>query len=172
MPRYAATTEVPVERSRAEIESVLTKHGATSFHSGWDPGLATVGFRLKELYIRFALPIPARTDREFQRRRVRGSWSQATEAQIDRAHDQEVRRRWRALALVVKAKLEAVESKISTLEQEFLSFIVMPNNQSIGEWLADNAMRQIRAGQMPLAIAGPPKSSDVIDAEFTSKEES
>jgi hypothetical protein len=48
MPRYAADTTVDVSKSRAEIEALLTKYGATEFSTGWRPGEAMVQFRLKD----------------------------------------------------------------------------------------------------------------------------
>ena len=45
------------------------------------------------------------------------------------AHDQACRQKWRALLLVVKAKLEAVSAGISTLEAEFLANIVPARQQ-------------------------------------------
>lgn len=42
------------------------------------------------------------------------------------------RQRWRALLLVVKAKLEAIEAGISTLEHEFLANVVLPGGSTIG----------------------------------------
>lgn len=49
------------------------------------------------------------------------------------------RQRWRALALCIKAKLEAVECGITTFESEFLAHIVLPN----GETMADRALPYI-----------------------------
>ena len=48
-------------------------------------------------------------------------------------YEQMIRSRWSALALAIKAKLECVESKISTFEKEFLANIVLPNSQTMAE---------------------------------------
>jgi hypothetical protein len=40
-------------------------------------------------------------------------------------------RRWRALCLVIKAKLEAVQSGISEFEDEFLANIVLPTGETV-----------------------------------------
>ena len=56
--RYAASTSVPVEKSRAEIESLVIRRGAKSFQSGWADGQAAVGFVLHERILRFRLPLP------------------------------------------------------------------------------------------------------------------
>ena len=36
MTRYASRTEVPVERSRAELERILHRYGCDAFAFGWD----------------------------------------------------------------------------------------------------------------------------------------
>jgi hypothetical protein len=165
MPRFASETSVPVERSRAEIEETLRRCGATEFHSGWKAEAAMIGFRLKELFIRFILPFPSRSERRFTHKKMRGHESKMSEQQSTKLYEQELRSRWRALLLVIKAKLEAVETGISSIEQEFLAFIQMPNKMTIGEWIIDQALPSIRTGQMP-PLALPPGRENVIDAEF------
>ncbi len=166
MPRYAKETTVPVERSRAEIEETLRKYGASEFHSGWQQGRAMIAFRLGDLFIRFILPLPSSAEKRFTHKTDRyGHTAKRTEIQAAKEWEQEIRQRWRALLLTIKAKLEAVECGISSIEQEFLAFIVMPNQISIGEWMVD-AVAQIKTGEMPrLMLPSPPKDENVIDAE-------
>lgn len=121
--RYAAKTSVPVSRSRDEIERTLSRYGASAFGYGWDEGRAVVSFRAQNRYIRFAMEIPLIA--------------------------QEERQRWRALVLVIKAKLEAVESGITTFENEFLAHIVLPDNRTVGEWLAPQIDSAYEEGGMP-----------------------
>ena len=169
MPRFASDTSVPVERSRAEIESTLVKYGADEFQTGWTTGRAMVAFRLKDLFIRFVLPIPGRDEKRFTHKKDRyGSTVKRTDAQSEAAWNQEIRQRWRCLLLTIRAKLEAVECGISSIEQEFLAFIVMPNQVTLGEWIIDRALPAIKAGNMPLMLAGP-KPEDIQDAEIIEK---
>lgn len=57
------------------------------------------------------------------------------------------------------------ECGISTIEQEFLANIVMPNEITVGEWILDQALPAIKAGKMPpLMLAAPAK--DIVEAEF------
>jgi hypothetical protein len=170
MGHFASETTVPVEKTRAEIETTLMRYGASEFHSGWKEGQAMIAFRLGDLFIRFVLPIPARDDKKFTHKKSRyGNWEKRTDLQAAKVWDQEVRQRWRALHLVIKAKLEAVECAISTIEQEFLAFIVMPNQITVGEWIMSDAIPQIRAGQMPTLMLPSPPPEDVEDAEFTER---
>ena len=45
MSRYAESTSVSSEKSRAEIERTLTRYGATGFMYGWTDGNALVAFQ-------------------------------------------------------------------------------------------------------------------------------
>lgn len=72
------------------------------------------------------------------------------------AWEQACRAQWRALALVIKAKLEAVESGISTLEEEFLAWVTLPNGASIGQALLPQLRRISESGSIPhLLSTGP-----------------
>ena len=70
-------------------------------------------------------------------------------AQQEEAYEQAVRQRWRALALVVKAKLEAVEAGISIFEREFFSDIVLPDGRTVGEYVLPQVEESYRSGLMP-----------------------
>jgi hypothetical protein len=49
--------------------------------------------------------------------------------------EQAERQKWRALLLVIKAKLECVENKIATFEEEFLAQIIMPGDKTVAEMI-------------------------------------
>ncbi len=141
---YAKGTEVPPEKSKAEIETILRRYGATKFMSGWDDQRAAIMFEASGRRVKFMLPLPDPADfvwTEAGRRRTRDAQRAA--------HEAEVRRRWRALALAIKAKLEVVESGISTFEDEFMAHIVLPNGATVGEWLGPQVERAYLTGDMP-----------------------
>lgn len=161
--RYAANTQVSVERSRAEIENTLARYGAQQFMYGWNADGAVVAFVVEpepgqKRQVRFQLPLPSRGLREF----THHSRGQRTASEAERRWEQACRQRWRALNLVVKAKLEAVESGIATFEDEFLAYIMLPNGQNVGDWLAPQleAAYDPDRGIMPttLRLALPEKS--------------
>lgn len=129
---YASGTVVSSDRSKNEIESILRKYGADQFISGWGQGQVVIGFRMGQRMIRFNLPIPS--PETFKTFKTRGGWNRSrTDSAAEAAFEQELRRRWRALALVIKAKLEAVESKITSFEEEFLAHIVLPGGRTVWE---------------------------------------
>jgi hypothetical protein len=127
VPRYAATTDVSSDRSIAEIKKTLMRYGADQFAYMENLTGAAIAFVIHERQVRFMLPLPSRTDREF----THHSRGARTAAAAEAAYEQAVKQRWRALALVVKAKLEAVDAEIVTFEQEFAMHMVLPNGQSV-----------------------------------------
>lgn len=129
---YAERTEVPVSRSKAEIEHLVTRYGATRFASYVDECRAAIIFEAGGRRIRFVLPLPARAA-----------------APSQRAHEQEQRRIWRALCLVIKAKLESVESGIETLEESFLAQLVLPDDSTVGETIAPLVAEAYATRRMP-----------------------
>ena len=129
MSKFAENTSVPVERSRAEIERLIIRYGATSTAFMSAPGRAMILFEAKARRVVFELPLPDINEKRFQRD---GRGSLRTPAKRHDAWEQACRQRWRALALVIKAKLEAVESEITTFEDEFLAHIMMPDGQTVG----------------------------------------
>lgn len=131
MRRYAEGTSVPVEKSKAEIEGVLARYGATSFASGWSGNRAVIQFEAKGRRIRFHLPLPDQNEKRFKVTPGRGK-PLSPEASR-KAWEQACRQSWRALALVVKAKLEAVASGITEFENEFLANIVLPDGSTVAE---------------------------------------
>lgn len=129
--RYAERTEVSSEKSKAEIERLLTRYGATSFASGWQGDQAVIQFVMQERRVKFVLPLPDRSGKAFTHTPGRGN--RRSEAETYKAWEQATRQRWRALALVVKAKLEAVETRITTFDDEFMAHIVMPDGKTVSE---------------------------------------
>src|SRR5512142_1507813 len=122
-----------------ELERVLLRYGAGQFAYASAPGQAAVAFSMKGRAVRFAIPLPDPQAKEFTEIPPQNQWGstkkRAPEAAA-RLHEQAVRQRWRAAVLVVKAKLEAVESGITTFEDEWLAYLVVPGErQTVGEML-------------------------------------
>jgi hypothetical protein len=141
MALYAESTRVPVSQSRSEIERLLERHKAKQYGTAVDYDLmaARVQFRLHDRVVRFVIALP---DRKKLGDGVR----------LERAE----RQRWRALLLVIKAKLESVENNIETFEQSFLSQIVMPNDQTVAEIVSPQIAASYKTGRMPKALAAAP----------------
>lgn len=122
--QYAEGTAVPVERSVAEIRRAVMAHHATGWVQAEHDAMAIVGFVLHSRQIRFAIRLPDPTDSTFRYTPARRT--ERTDKATREAWEAEVRRRWRQLALVIRAKLEAVAAGVVEFEQEFLAHIVVP----------------------------------------------
>lgn len=151
---YAADTKVPVDRSKAEIERTLQRYGCDQFAYGWAAtGAAFVAFKARDRTIQFQLPLPGRHDRDITHTETGRA---RTDAQAQAAYEQACRSRWRSLALVIKAKLDAVETGIVTFEDEFLAHTMLPSGQSFGDWARPQVDHIYTSGQMPAQLAlGP-----------------
>lgn len=152
MGKYAADTSVSVEKSRSEIEATLRRYEATSFAYGWDQDKAVIQFAHEGRAVRFILTLPPRYSREFTHTPSRGT--ERTAAQAEAAWEQACRQRWRALALCIKAKLEAVDAGITTFEDEFLAHLVLPSNETFGDWARPQIAEIYQSGGMPELLPG------------------
>ena len=101
-------------------------------------------FEYNKLMIQITVPLPKRE--EFTHTETGRS---RKASQITEAYEQAIKQRWRALVLAVKAKLEAVEIGISTLEKEFMAFVVMPDGRQLGDHLIPNLRQIAESGKMP-----------------------
>lgn len=142
---YAEHTTVSAENSRMGIERILRRYGASAFSYGWEEDRAVVMFRASDRAVRFIINMPDRKDRRF----THHSRGVRTAAAAEKEWEQATRQRWRVLALVVKAKLEAVATGITTFEDEFLAHILLPNGETVGDWMSPQVQEAYERGVMP-----------------------
>jgi hypothetical protein len=133
---FAADTDVPVERTRGEIERTLLKYGADQFAYGISGTMASIQFRAKGRVIRFTLPLSYVSEKKLS----------------DKQYQQFLRTRWRCLLLSIKAKLETAESGISTFETEFMAHIVLPNGRTVGEHALPGIAESYKKGTVPAML--------------------
>ncbi|MGI3901256.1 MAG: hypothetical protein ACRYGP_13770 [Janthinobacterium lividum] len=122
---YAARTEVPAEKTRAEIEVLLRGESGTRIVTMDEAG---------ELVVAWA---------------AWGRWYKIVVLVESHLSAQERRAKWRALLLVIKAKIEAIHQGISSLEREFLADTIMPDGQTVAEWVEPQLAKAFDSGQMP-----------------------
>jgi hypothetical protein len=138
--RYAESTSVSEEKSRAEIQATLKRYGATAFGYAEEGWRAMISFKADDRYVRIVLPLPQpRTTRDQGK-----SW--------EASHERQTRQAWRALALVVKAKLEAIAAGIATFEDEFMAHIVMPDGKTFREHASPAIQQAYLTGEMPSLV--------------------
>lgn len=144
MSKYAEHTKVPVSRSREEIDRLLARYGADQMSSGWTGSKAVVMFRAEERYVKIEMPLAIKGVTRDHRNYVLS----------EEGAERENRRRWRALVLYIKAKLESVESEIVSFEQAFMAHVLLPNRQTVGEFMAPQIESAYGKGDMPKALPG------------------
>lgn len=149
MSIYAEGSSVPVDRSKTEIEYILKRYGADQFAYATNIRAVMICFRMNARLIRFHLPTPAREDFK-----VSPGGKMRRDPAIDEAYNSAIRQRWRALALVIKAKLEAVKSNITDFEEEFLAHIVLPGGQTVGELARSEIKLAYESGKSPDLLLG------------------
>lgn len=144
--RYAEGTSVPVEKSKADIERLLRNHGATGMLTAWDDdrGISVVQFRLEGRMVRMQVLDPDVGEYRVSPGGVRRSGEQARSAAM-----REHMRRWRALMLVIKAKLELIEGGGSTAEREFMADLLLPDGSTLGDNIGPKLEAAYKSGKMP-----------------------
>lgn len=147
MAQYAKNTNVSSELSRLEIEKILVKYGAENFAYATAAGKALIGFTMFDRQVKFLLPLPRKE--EFQ---YTPTGRERTENSLYEAWEQACRQRWRTLKLVIQAKLEAVECGISVFEDEFMSNIVLPGDQTVGDFMRPQISEAYISGKPPAML--------------------
>lgn len=146
---YAQTTTVAFEKSIAEIIALVKRREATQIGQFEGDDFFAVQFKLDDRLIRFRLPLPALSEMPLRDGRgvVLGP------AQRNEKLAQARRSRGRALLLVIKAKLESVESRIETVEEAFLANIVRPGGQTVYDSIRGQLVMEYQTGA-PGPVAG------------------
>lgn len=146
---FASSTTVAAEKSRMEIEMMLSRAGADQFGYMAGSNQAVIAFRIQRRSVRMNVPLPSSAELAYDGRKHRRN-----PKQLEAAVQQEIRRRWRALALVIKAKLTAVADGISTIEREFLPDIILADGRTLGDAMRP-ALEAARGGaplMLPAAL--------------------
>lgn len=153
MARYAETTSVPIAQSRVAVEDLLTAHGATAFASISRSDVTEIVFEMGPYRVRFRISMPDFNDDEFRITPVRRTRRSPKEQRA--AWEQACRQRWRALHLMIRAKLEAIESGLTSMEDEFLANLVLPSGSTVGEEVQPRIVEALAEHEMPrFAIGG------------------
>jgi hypothetical protein len=123
---YGAYTKVPLERTLNEIVAMLKKAGANRIAQVEDDRQVAVQCFINDRLVRFSVTLPE--------------------------GEQATRQRGRALMLVIKAKLESVESDVETFDEAFLPNIVTPGGATVADWLIPQIEEGYKIGKMPTQL--------------------
>lgn len=146
MTRYASRTSVSQDRSRSEIERLLMRFGADEFGYLARRDKAVIGFAYKGGRFEMAMALPARDEPQFTEThtgRVRA------EPAAIRDWEQEVRRRWRSLCLVIKAMLVGVEDGVLDFEEAFMPYLIWGEGMTTAKLLLPRIRAALETGGQP-----------------------
>lgn len=159
MAKFAEGTDVPVERTRAELERLLMQHKATStavFNSAHE---AAVAFEMLDRRILFRLRLPPKDAKEFTHGRVNQSsgLKRLSENAAEARWEKACRQKWRALLLAIKAKLVSVQEGVESFEDAFMAHVVMPDGQTIADHVRPRIASAYKDGKMVPLLPPPPQ---------------
>lgn len=126
--RFAEDTKVPTSQSQDAVKKLLKVAGSDQIAVYEAADKSAVAFRIDGRFYRITVPVVAGTKI---------------------GADQEERRAWRLLLLLIKAKLEAVREGATTIEREFLADMLMPDGSTVAEWTAQPLALAYDKGEMP-----------------------
>ena len=149
--RFAEGTRVPIETTRMELERALRAYGADAVVIGWDGPTSTIAFRIQGRHVKYVIQRPERSESVIS---SSPSGKPRPAHAIPEAIAAEHRRRWRALLLIVTAKLELVASGDSDFEDEFLSRLMLPDGTTVREWMVPQIDAAYQTGRMPALMPG------------------
>lgn len=169
-PPYSGT-EVTPERSKYEIEGLLRKYGidGVSWTEIWSENRAQLQFLLQDERKRPILvrlqPPPFATKRK--------TWDAAT-GRYEQVDAPNWAQSYRLLKAYLKAKLESVAYGLRDIEEEFLSDIVVHDEEGHETTVKEMIDRQVEAGKLRLSLPPPSEAPPSaakrasVDADYRS----
>jgi hypothetical protein len=147
MARYAYGTKVSATDSRGEITGILAKHGVSTMAWGTKPTGDFLQFEIGGKLYKFSIDRPSMDDaRESFLSAGKTDWGWRHQADQEVALDAEWRRRWRAIVLLIKAKMEFADGGETTVEREFMPYLMLANGQTMADWVAGDGQKMLVAG--------------------------
>ena len=125
-----------------KLEQVCREFRIEGDYVGHD--LIQAGNVNKTYQVKFILPLPLKE--AFNKTPTGRDRSENSKIE---AWEQACRQSWRALKLVIQAKLEAVECGISVFEDEFMANIVLPGGDTVGEFMRPQIEEAYKLGTPP-----------------------
>lgn len=116
---YVRGASITPAASQSEIQQMLLASGATGLRWSREDGRAAISFRAGPRRFRIVLALPHTAE---------GLPPRGTPYAASRTPQDLARQRWRQLSLLIRAKLDAVDSGITTFDQEFLGYMLDPED--------------------------------------------
>jgi hypothetical protein len=144
--RYAEGTDVPVDKSRFEIEKLLISRGADQRIFGEDEQGARVMFRMHGRMYKFDIVYPSKSDRSIT---YDSRGYALSKDRVTARYQKEIQRRWRVLLISLKARFEIIDSEAATVDQEFMAYTMLPDGSTVGDNIESCIEDAYQSGRMP-----------------------
>lgn len=136
---FMETTEVPCERTLAEITSRLVQAGANQITTNHENGRisgVTFAFRVGKNLIPFSLPV--RTEPIFQILNRRRTYNRASMAPKDRQQAERVA--WRQLLRWVEAQFALIQTGMVQTHEVFMPYQMAPDGRTMFQHFEERRM--------------------------------
>ena len=130
------TTDVPVKKTIEEIHTLLAQNGATGIATEYESGLIKdIFFKIKYQNRELAFRLPAKPQEVYDAL-FKGMQYE------DRLKQQRMQKAsmiaWRICKTWLEAQLTLINLKQAQIQEVFLPYLVMPNNQTLYEHMKGN----------------------------------
>jgi hypothetical protein len=133
------TTEIPVERTMAEIQTLLADNGARGIALEYDGSgtLKDIFFKIRLHEKELPFRLPAKAERVYQ-----ALWGGRQEWEYTRYGDgwraQAERIAWRICKTWLEGQITLINLEQAKLEEVFLPYLVLPSNKTLFETMERN----------------------------------
>ena len=139
--KYANETQVPIARSRGQIDSLLRQWGVDGIQ--WTDDFRHDKVQLQFVWryddndylARISVGLPTREDLEDEA--IDGRTNRVSEKKLDKLMTERGKREHRLLLLFLKGALEAIEAGVISAEQLFLPYLVGADGRTVSEAVED-----------------------------------
>jgi hypothetical protein len=149
---YAEATTVAVERSVAEIATLVRRNAGSQIAQLDDDDRYVIAFTMADRQVRFTVMFDPLAHKRFA---TDGRGSARDAAGRRKQWEQHRRQRMRAMLLVIRAKFESVDSGVETFEQAFLANVVMSTGETVYDRIAAPIAAEYQTGAPQLMLTGP-----------------
>lgn len=131
---YGKNTTVSVAKSRADIHKMLEDHQCDDIVHGGSNRLLqiVIQFTYELVPCRISLKPPSPQEERFH---LHGNGYRLSATEAGKKYDKELRRVWRCLFLIVKARFVELDAGLFSAQQTLAPWLVMPNGRTVGELL-------------------------------------
>lgn len=144
--KYAINTETSVDTSKTQISRLLSRYGATTTSINETQQFALVAAEIHGIQIRIRLQFPSKNDPEIT---MTPTMKFRSKAGIEKEYQKAMRSTWRALFMILHSRLEEIERGISTVQQAFMPWIMLPDNSIVEDHVLPTIETAYSTGRVP-----------------------